>query len=209
MASCTPQLRQSFLVTGAGVALVLVIAFATLSGNSAQRTAERQAQDLGQDAATRVATLVDQYLRERRHEVGVPAERPALSKHPLEGGDVEPRQLLLGGLLGGVDRGPHDGRRRGQRLGLVPALPEILVDQRRNPGRRVLAQVLRLPLRWALGAVPRQRRERDYQHQGDAGPCDEEALPELRGAAGHVVRVGALRYVGLLAGASLFNFMDL
>src|SRR5438034_52883 len=84
MASRTPQLRQSFLVTGAGVALVLVIAFATLSGNSAQRTAERQAQDLGQDAATRVATLVDQYLRERRHEAEALAASPAVVRAAID-----------------------------------------------------------------------------------------------------------------------------
>src|SRR5438034_11406571 len=84
MAGRTPQLRRSFRVTGAGVALVLVIAFATLSGNSAQRTAERQAQDLGQDAATRVATLVDQYLRERRHEAEALAASPAVVRAAID-----------------------------------------------------------------------------------------------------------------------------
>src|SRR5881398_1795792 len=209
MASRTPQLRQSFLVTGAGVALVLVIAFATLSGNSAQRTAERQAQDLGQDAATRVATLVDQYLRERRHEAEALAASPAVVRAAIDAAQQATQEKLPRLDIPTLERMFAQRRALGGDADLVPALPEILVDQRRNPGRRVLAQVLRLPLRCALGAVPRQRRERDYQHQGDAGPCDEEALPELRGAAGHVVRVGALRYVGLLAGASLFNFMDL
>src|SRR5213076_2059461 len=84
MASRTPQLRQSFLVTGAGVALVLVIAFAALSGTTAQRTVEQQANDLGQDAATRAATLVDQYLRERRHEAEALAASPAVVRAAVE-----------------------------------------------------------------------------------------------------------------------------
>src|SRR5438093_1130841 len=94
MASRTPQLRQSFLVTGAGVALVLVIAFATLSGNSAQRTAERQAQDLGQDAATRVATLVEQYLRERRHEAEALAASPAVVRAAIDAAQQATQEKL-------------------------------------------------------------------------------------------------------------------
>src|SRR6266581_540787 len=94
MASRTPQLRQSFLVTGAGVALVLVIAFATLSGNSAQRTAERQANELGQVAALRVATLVDQYLRERRHEAEALAASPAVVRAAIEAAQQAAKQKL-------------------------------------------------------------------------------------------------------------------
>src|SRR2546422_2178896 len=94
MASRTPQLRQSFLVTGAGVALVLVIAFATLSGNSAQRTAERQANDLGQVAAMRVGTLVDQYLRERRHEAEALAASPAVVRAAIEAAQQAAKEKL-------------------------------------------------------------------------------------------------------------------
>src|SRR6266487_3835426 len=94
MASRSPQLRQSFLVTGAGVALVLVIAFATLSGNSAQRTAERQANELGQVAALRVATLVDQYLRERRHEAEALAASPAVVRAAIEAAQQAAKQKL-------------------------------------------------------------------------------------------------------------------
>src|SRR2546430_6097846 len=64
-------------------------------------------------------------LRISRHvsrEVGVPPQHAALIEHPLERGDVERRQLVLDGLLGGVDRGAHHGGRRGQRLGLVATL---------------------------------------------------------------------------------------
>src|SRR5881275_894670 len=84
MASRTPQLRQSFLLTGVGVALVLVIGFAALSGNTAQRTVEQQAKDRGQDVALRVAALVNQYLQERRHEAEALAASPAVVRAALD-----------------------------------------------------------------------------------------------------------------------------
>src|SRR5256884_594138 len=84
MASRTPQLRQSFLLTGVGVALVLVIGFAALSGNTAQRTVEQQAKDRGQDVALRVAALVNQYLRERRHEAEALAASPAVVRAAID-----------------------------------------------------------------------------------------------------------------------------
>src|SRR5216110_3539954 len=84
MASRTPQLRQSFLLTGVGVALVLVIGFAALSGNTAQRTVEQQAKDRGQDVVLRVAALVNQYLRERRHEAEALAASPAVVRAAID-----------------------------------------------------------------------------------------------------------------------------
>src|SRR5438034_10340559 len=84
MASRTPQLRQSFLLTGVGVALVLVIGFAALSGNTAQRTVEQQAKDRGQNVALRVAALVNQNLRDRRHEAEPLPPPPAVWRAPLD-----------------------------------------------------------------------------------------------------------------------------
>jgi methyl-accepting chemotaxis protein len=84
MASRTPQLRQSFLLTGVGLALVLVIGFAALSGNTAQRTVEQQAKDRGEDVALRVAALVNQYLRERRHEAEALAASPAVVRAAID-----------------------------------------------------------------------------------------------------------------------------
>ena len=129
-------------------------------------------------------------LRISRHvsrEVGVPPQHAALIEHPLERGDVERRQLVLDGLLGGVDRGAHHGGRRGQRLGLVATLPQVLVHERRDPQRDVLAAVLRLLLHRSLGRVAGQGGETDHQDQGDADAREQEALAELRGAAGHVM----------------------
>ena len=84
MSSRTPQLRQSFLVTGAAVALVLVTGFALLSSRSTSRIVERQANARGQDLATHVASLVDLYLRERRHEAEALAGSPAVVRAALE-----------------------------------------------------------------------------------------------------------------------------
>ena len=95
MASRTQQLRQRFLLTGAGVALVLVVGFAVLSGRSTQRIVEGQAREQGQDVATRVATAVDQYLRERRHEGEVLALSPALIRAAVNGSQRAVREGLL------------------------------------------------------------------------------------------------------------------
>src|SRR5438874_1607974 len=94
MSSRTPQLRQSFLVTGAAVALVLVTGFALLSSRSASRIVERQANARGQDLATHAASLVDLYLRERRHEAEALAGSPAVVRAALEASQAALRQRL-------------------------------------------------------------------------------------------------------------------
>ena len=94
MSSRTPQLRQSFLVTGAAVALVLVTGFALLSSRSASRIVERQANARGQDLATHVASLVDLYLRERRHEAEALAGSPAVVRAAFEASQAALRQRL-------------------------------------------------------------------------------------------------------------------
>jgi len=94
MSSRTPQLRQSFLVTGAAVALVLVTGFALLSSRSASRIVEQQANARGQDLATHVASLVDLYLRERRHEAEALAGSPAVVRAALDASQAAVRQRL-------------------------------------------------------------------------------------------------------------------
>src|SRR5256886_1863429 len=84
MASRTPQLRQSLLLTGVGVTLVLVIGFAALSGNTAQRTVEQQAKDRGQDVPLGVAALVNQSLRGRRPGAGALAASPAVVRAAID-----------------------------------------------------------------------------------------------------------------------------
>ncbi|HYS00520.1 MAG TPA: methyl-accepting chemotaxis protein [Gemmatimonadales bacterium] len=85
MSSRTPQLRQSFLLMGAVVALVLVAGFALLSSRSVTRIVERQANERDQDVATHVASLVGMYLRERRREAEALARSPAIVRAALDG----------------------------------------------------------------------------------------------------------------------------
>src|SRR6266566_3677446 len=85
MSSRTQQLRQSFLLMGAVVALVLVAGFALFSSRSVTRIVERQANERAQDMATHVASLVGMYLRERRREAEALARSPAVVRAALDG----------------------------------------------------------------------------------------------------------------------------
>ena len=84
MSSRTQQLRQSFLLMGAVVALVLVAGFALLSSRSVTRIVERQANERVQDVATHVASLVGMYLGERRREAEALARSPAVVRAALD-----------------------------------------------------------------------------------------------------------------------------
>src|SRR3989442_4503946 len=95
MSSRTPQFRQSFLLTGAVVALVLVTGFALLSSRSVTRIVERQANERGQDVATHVASFVGLYLRERRREAEALAQSPAVVRAALDGSQQAISQRLL------------------------------------------------------------------------------------------------------------------
>jgi methyl-accepting chemotaxis protein len=78
VANKSQQLRQSFLVTGTGIALALVVVGAVLAGNGATTYLRRQADDRGRDVATRAGETVTQYLRERRREAQALATSPAV-----------------------------------------------------------------------------------------------------------------------------------
>src|SRR5437763_17042272 len=85
MSSRTQQLRQSFLLMGAVVALVLVAGFALFSSRSVTRVVERQANERGRDMATHDAPLVGMYLRERRRDAEALARSPAAARSALDG----------------------------------------------------------------------------------------------------------------------------
>src|SRR5437588_2756492 len=78
MAIKSQQLRQSFLISGAGAAVLLVVFAAWLASNRVGNVLEEQADVRGGDVATRVAAIVSQYLKERRHEVASLASMPQL-----------------------------------------------------------------------------------------------------------------------------------
>jgi methyl-accepting chemotaxis protein len=78
MAIKSQQLRQSFLVSGAGIAVLLVLFVAWITSNRVGNVLEQQADVRGRDVATRVAAIVTQYLKERRREVVSLASEPGL-----------------------------------------------------------------------------------------------------------------------------------
>src|SRR5438046_10644686 len=85
MSSRTQQFRQSFLLTGAVSALVLVMGFALLSSRSITRIVERQANERGQDVAAHAAALVEMDLQERPREAEALARPPARVRAALDG----------------------------------------------------------------------------------------------------------------------------
>jgi methyl-accepting chemotaxis protein len=78
MATKSQQLRQSFLASGGGAAVVLVALVAWFTGNQAERILERQAEERGRVVAAREAVLITHYLNERRREVVSLASMPQL-----------------------------------------------------------------------------------------------------------------------------------
>src|SRR5258705_12578843 len=80
MAIKSQQLRQSFLISGAGAAVLLVVFVAWLTSNRVGRVLEQQADARGRDVAGRVAAMVTQYLKERRRAaVAVPLQPPVIN----------------------------------------------------------------------------------------------------------------------------------
>ena len=94
MAIKSQQLRQSFLISGAGAAVLLVVSVAWLTSNRVGGVLEQQADVRGRDVATRVAAIVSQYLKERHHEVASLASMPQLvTRVRLAGQDASARGL--------------------------------------------------------------------------------------------------------------------
>src|SRR5260370_21815352 len=78
MAIKSQQLRQSFLISGAGAAVLLVVFVAWLTSSGVGQVLEQEADARGRDDATRVSAIVTQYLKERRHEATALAGEPQL-----------------------------------------------------------------------------------------------------------------------------------
>src|ERR1044072_222319 len=73
MAIKSQQLRQSFLVSGAGIAVLLVLFVAWITSNRVGNVLEQQADVRGRDVATPVAAGVAPYLKEGGRAVCAPA----------------------------------------------------------------------------------------------------------------------------------------
>ena len=86
MAIKSQQLRQSFLISGAGAAVLLVVFVAWLASSRIGHVLEQQADVRGRDVAMRVAAIVTQYLKERHREVVSLASMPELVARVREAG---------------------------------------------------------------------------------------------------------------------------
>lgn len=78
MATKSQQLRQSFLISGAGAAVLLVVSVAWLTSSRVGHVLEQQADVRGRDVGMRVSAIVTQYLKERHREVTSLASIPQL-----------------------------------------------------------------------------------------------------------------------------------
>ena len=78
MAIKAQQLRQSFLISGTGAAVLLVVFVAWLTSSHVGTVLQQQAEERGRDIATRAAAMVAQYMKERRREATALASEPAL-----------------------------------------------------------------------------------------------------------------------------------
>src|SRR5437879_13407228 len=78
MAIKSQELRQSFLSSGGGAAVLLVLFVAWLASSRVGHVLEQQADVRGRDVATRVAAIVTQYLKERHREGVSLASMPQL-----------------------------------------------------------------------------------------------------------------------------------
>ena len=78
MAIKSQQLRQSFLISGAGAAVLLVLFVAWVTSNRVGNVLEQQADARGRDDASRVSATITQYLRERRREAMALAGQPQI-----------------------------------------------------------------------------------------------------------------------------------
>jgi methyl-accepting chemotaxis protein len=122
MAIKSQQLRQSFLISGAVAAVLLVGFVAWLTSNRVGAVLEQQADVRGRDVATRVAATVTQYMKERRREVVTLASQPQLIAAVREAGQSA--------SASGLDRIPIPDLERmftaSRQLGGDPALRDYL-----------------------------------------------------------------------------------
>ena len=123
MAIKSQQLRQSFLISGAGAAVLLVVFVAWLTSNRVGRVLEQQADARGRDVAGRVAAMVTQYLKERRREAVALASQPPVINAVREAGQSA--------VSRGLDRTP------------IPDLERTFNSTRQLGGDPVLRDYLR------------------------------------------------------------------
>src|SRR6266705_3464307 len=123
MATKSQQLRQSFLASGAGTAVLLIAVVAWFTGNRVERILEQQADARGRDVAAREAAMVTHYLNERRREVVSLASMPQ--------------------LIGALRQAAQDAAARGLDRIDIPTLERMFAGTRQLGGDPALRDYLR------------------------------------------------------------------
>ena len=135
MAIKSQQLRQSFLLSGAGAAVLLVVFVAWLTSTRVGQVLEQEADARGRDDATRVAAIVTQYLKERRHEATALASEPQLIAAVRDAGQAAVTRGLDRMTIPDLERTFNASRQ----LGGDPALASHL---RNYPATSDLAEII-------------------------------------------------------------------
>jgi len=135
MAIKSQQLRQSFLVSGAGAAVLLVVFVAWLTSSRVGRVLEQEADTRGRDDATRVSAIVTQYLKERQHEATALASEPQLIAAVRDAGQAAITRGLDRMTIPDLERAFSSSRQ----LGGDPALATYL---RNYPATSDLAEII-------------------------------------------------------------------
>src|SRR3989442_14874888 len=94
MAIKSQQLRQSFLISGGGAAILLVVFVAWLASSRVGHVLEDQADVRGRAVAPRVAAIGSQDLKERHHEAAALGSMPQL----VTRGRLPGQDAISGGL---------------------------------------------------------------------------------------------------------------
>ncbi len=135
MAIKSQQLRQSFLISGAGAAVLLVLFVAWITSNRVGSVLQQQADERGLDVAARSAAIVTQYMRERRREVTTLASEPQVIAAVQDAAQAAAAR--------GLDRMPIPDLERAfnatRQLGGDPVLREYL---RAYPSTSDLAEII-------------------------------------------------------------------
>ncbi|HEX9705507.1 MAG TPA: methyl-accepting chemotaxis protein [Gemmatimonadales bacterium] len=134
MPSKVQQLRQRFLLTGAGLALALLVILYWFTSARATQMLEGLANDRGLEVANRASALVSEFLRERRHETQVLATSPAVIRAARQAAQDAAQRNLTGLETGVLERMFS----RTRSLGGDPELTEYF---RRYPDRSDFAEL--------------------------------------------------------------------
>src|SRR6266496_3008095 len=184
MAIKSQQLRQSFLLSGAGAAVLLVVFVAWLTSTRVGQVLEQEADARGRDDATRVAAIVTQYLKERRHEATALASEPQLIAAVRDAGQAA--------VTRGLDRMPIPDLERAfnasRQLGGDPALASQL---RNYPATSDFVQ---RDETWWQRAISEGRYEGDAEFDSSAGAASLEFDVAIRASQGQRP-VGVLKAV--------------